>query len=74
MVTTEDILRIIETTDLPASASALRADAPLVAQGLDSFDVATLILAVESKYQKAIPPERVAQLRTLQDIVDYLNA
>jgi acyl carrier protein len=74
MVTTEDILRIMEAADLPGAGSNIQADAPLVKQGLDSLDMAELMLAVEKKYKKSIPVEQAARLRTLNDIVDFLNA
>lgn len=73
MVTIEDILRTMEAADLPCSASKLDADLPLAKQGLDSLDLAELLLTVEKKYQRAIPVEQAARLRTLNDIVNFLN-
>jgi acyl carrier protein len=74
MVTTEDILHLMEAAELHVSASEIKADAPLVKQGLDSLDMAELLLAVEKKYKKAVSVEQAARLRTLKDIVDFLNA
>jgi acyl carrier protein len=74
MITVEDVLHIVKESDLPVDASKLDAGAPLVNQGLDSLDMATLMLALESKYKKAIPPEKAARLRTLTNIVEFLNA
>ncbi|HLM71156.1 MAG TPA: phosphopantetheine-binding protein [Polyangiaceae bacterium] len=74
MVTTEDILRVMEAADLPAAMSAIEVNTPLIKQGLDSLDMAELMLAVEKKYNKAIPVEQAARLRTLNDIVNFLNA
>jgi acyl carrier protein len=51
----------------------LKADVPLVSQGFDSLDTSTLMLELEIKYKKAIPPEKAARLRTLKDIVNFLN-
>jgi acyl carrier protein len=73
MITTEDILRIMETADLSVDVSKLQADVPLVAQGVDSLDMATLILAIETQYNKAIPLEKAARLRTLDEIAGFLN-
>lgn len=73
MVTTEDILRVVEAADLPVDVSKLEPGVPLANQELDSLDIATLMLAIESKYGKAIPPEIVARLRTLDDIKNFLN-
>lgn len=74
MVTTEDILRVMEAANLPGATSELEVNTPLVKQGLDSLDMAELMLTVEKKYNKSIPVEQAARLRTLRDIVDFLNA
>jgi acyl carrier protein len=74
MVTTEDIVRVMKTSSLKVPASGIQVDAPLVRQGLDSLDMAELMLAVEKEYKKAISVEQAARLRTLKDIVDFLNA
>ena len=74
MVTTEDIVRVMKTSSLEVPAAGLQAEVPLVKQGLDSLDMAELMLAVEKEYKKAISLEQAARLRTLKDIVDFLNA
>jgi len=43
MVTTEDILHLVNAAALSAPAARLAIDSPLVAQGLDSLDVAALM-------------------------------
>ena len=74
MITNEDVLQALEGIDVSTPIADLKADVPLVSQGLDSLDMATLMLALESKYKKTIPPEKSARLRTIQDIVAFLNA
>ncbi len=74
MATDADVLRALEGLDLSTPIADIKVDVPLVAQGLDSMDVATLILAVESIHNKAIPPEQAARLRTVSDIVAFLNS
>lgn len=73
MVTNEDVLLALEGVDVSTPISDIKVDVPLVQQGLDSLDMATLMLALESKYKKAIPPEKSARLRTVQDIATFLN-
>ena len=73
MVTTEDILRTMETVKVVTPVANIDVKAPLVAQGLDSLDVSTLMLALESKYNRTIPPEKAARLRTVADIAAFLN-
>ena len=74
MITNEDILQALEGIDVSTPLADIKADVPLVSQGLDSLDMATLMLALETKYKKSIPPEKSARLRTIQDIVAFLNA
>ena len=74
MVTKEDVLQALEGIDVSTPIADIKVDVPLVSQGLDSLDMATLMLALESKYKKAIPPEKSARLRTIHDIVAFLNA
>jgi acyl carrier protein len=74
MVTNEDVLQALEGIDVSTPITDIKVDVPLVSQGLDSLDMATLMLALESKYKKAIPPEKSARLRTIADIVSFLNA
>jgi acyl carrier protein len=73
MVTTEDIRGIVETIELSAPVSNLQDDVPLVTQGFDSLDMATLLLELETKYKKAIPLEKAARLRTLKEIASFLS-
>jgi acyl carrier protein len=72
-ITSEDVLRVMDAADLPVSASDLKIDAPFVAQGLDSLDVATLMVAVESNFKKVIPEEQMPRLRSIRDLVLFLN-
>ena len=74
MFTNEDVLQALEGIDVSTPIADIKVDVPLVSQGLDSLDMATLMLALESKYKKTIPPEKSARLRTIQDIVAFLNA
>lgn len=74
MVTNEDVLAAMEEAAFSIPISSVKLDVPLVSQGLDSLDMATLMLALESKYNKVIAPEKSARLRTVVDIVAFLNA
>jgi len=74
MITIEEIVQSLAEVELSTSIVGLKADVPLMKQGLDSLDMATALLALESKYEKPISPEDAARLRTLTDIAAYLNA
>lgn len=73
MISNEDILSVLAGMEIAINVSKLKTDVPLVIQGLDSLDVATLMFELESKYQKPLPPEKSARLRTIEQIVEYLN-
>lgn len=74
MITIDDIIRTMEGADLPATPANLKTDVPLVSQGFDSLDMATLLIALEARYKKTIPLEKAARLRTLEDLVAFINA
>lgn len=74
MITSEEILNLVDASVLTARSARLAIDAPLTAQGLDSLDVATLMTEVEAKYEKLISSEQISQLKTIVDIVNFLNA
>lgn len=73
MVTNEDVLAAMEEAAISIAIADVKIDVPLVSQGLDSLDMATLMFALESKHSKVIPPEKSARLRTIADIVAFLN-
>lgn len=74
MVTDGDVLNALEGIDVATPVAEIKVDVPLAKQGIDSLDMATLLLALESKHDRKIPPEQAAKLRTIQEIVAYLNA
>lgn len=40
---------------------------------LDSLQRMTLFIVLEDEFQRTIPPEEVADLKTVQDIIDFIN-
>ena len=40
----------------------------------DSLDAVELIMAVEEEFDIEIPDEKAAEIKTVQDIVDYIKA
>ncbi len=73
MVTNEHIQRWFDAAEIHIAVSGLDADAPLALQGLDSLDMTNLLYQIEQSCQITISPEAAARLRTLADIVDYLD-
>lgn len=57
-----------------AVAEALRPDAPLVRQGIDSLDFPSFIGVLEERFGLTIPEDEAWELRTLNDFAAYLDA
>lgn len=73
MITSEDIIRALQGADLPPTTEPLRADVPFVNLGLDSLDIANLIIAVEERFQRIVGVDEMTRLRTIDDIAAFLN-
>ena len=41
--------------------------------GLDSLDVMTLAMAIEEKFDIEVPDDDVEDIKTIQDVIDYLE-
>lgn len=46
---------------------------PLEEQGIDSLDLSTLLFAVEEKFGRRIPTDKVSSLRSIRDIADFVE-
>ena len=67
------ILKIIAEV-LNREESEIRLDASLRDDlQASSLDQMTLFIALEDEFQRAIPQEEVTDLRTVKDIVDFIN-
>ena len=42
--------------------------------GVDSLDVAELLLVIEDEFGVAVPEEKIVALKTVQDIVDFVES
>lgn len=74
MVTSTDILELLDPYLVRIPKEMISDDLPLVQQGLDSLDMATLLFEVEGKFDVLIPTNVVGHLRSLRDISEFLNA
>ena len=57
-----------------AVVDALRPDAPLLRQGIDSLDFPSFIVVLEERFGLTIPEDEAWKLRTLDDFAAYLDA
>lgn len=74
MVNSEDILQLLDSKEIRVPKSQLKEDVPLVHQGIDSLEIATLLFRVEDKFNVSIPTDVVGQLHSLCDIKKFLNS
>lgn len=72
-ITREDIINTIKEADVMFSTDNLQDDINLADQGLDSLDAVTVYLLIEEKFDIKIPDTDLERVRTLNDIVDYIN-
>ncbi len=63
----------LNTKEMSINTLSLSDDADLFEQGTDSLDMMNIALMIEEKYQVKIPDAELAKLRTLRDIVIYIN-
>ena len=69
----QHVLKIIAEV-LNREESEIRLDASLRDDlQASSLDQMTLFIALEDEFQRAIPQEEVTDLRTVKDIVDFIN-
>lgn len=73
MITHEDILHLVHAAALSVPATEIAIDSPLRTQGLDSLDLATLMVEVESTYKVNLPSDPLASRWSVNDIVEFLN-
>lgn len=72
-VTQDDIMIIIESAGVTADLDKIRNGDELSEAGVDSLDLANILLAIEEKYDIKIPDEDVNSLATIGNIVSYLH-
>lgn len=74
-VTGMDLVELLRLAGVEDSVvAAVRPDAPLLRQGLDSVDFPSFVAALEERYGCAIPDETAWKQRTLDDFAALLNA
>lgn len=72
-VTAEEIRDIIEEAGTMADMDTLQNDVALAEQDVDSLDAANIYLLFEEKFEIRIPDGDLDQLKSVDEIVVYLN-
>lgn len=73
MKTVDDILLMLKDNAMVKVPVGIQTDRPLSEQGFDSLDVIMLLHEVEVNFNIRIPQEQTNQMRSLQDVVNFLN-
>ena len=73
MKTVAELIDLTTKNKLMKLPANVQAEVPLTQQGLDSLDLVMLLYEVEQNFAVRIPQEQTSQLRSLQDIVNFLN-
>lgn len=73
MKTVDDILLMLKDNAMVKVPVGIQTDRPLSEQGFDSLDVIMLLHEVEANFNIRIPQEQTNQMRSLQDVVNFLN-
>ena len=72
-VTVEDIKKCLEKAVPPGVMAKMDPDKPMVSQGADSLALTVMAVALQSAYQLKISPEDGLTLKTLNDVVAFVN-
>ncbi|MBD3183251.1 acyl carrier protein [Candidatus Poribacteria bacterium] len=71
----EDRIKEIIVEQLGVEASEITTDASFIDDlGADSLDTVELVMAFEEEFDIEIPDEDAEKIRTVRDVIDYLNA
>jgi acyl carrier protein len=73
MLTEQDVIDLINELDINVDIDAISAKSTLKSLGIDSLDVFTLLVEIETKTGKKIPDEDVDKLDTINAIVGYFS-
>ena len=68
-----DIINLIKDIGLLIDTEKLVSDKPLAEQGIDSLDMINIFFKLEENFKIKIPEEDIEKLKTINEIVEYVN-
>jgi len=69
----DEVVALIKELCYPQTPDLSDQDRPLLEAGLDSLDFASMLMAVEDRYGVKIDDKDIPRLRTIRDLVGYLE-
>lgn len=73
-VSVEQVLDVIKKSKVITKVDKLDPATLLSDQDIDSLDLSGMLLSVEEAFGVEIPDEDIDGIKTINDIVDYVNA
>jgi len=73
-VTVDDVKKVLSQAVPSAVLDKLDPSQPMVGQGVDSLALTLLAMALQKGFGVVIDPEHGLKLKTLDDVVDFINA
>ena len=74
MVAESEVLEVLKLARVDIPKDGLRNNVPLGEQGVDSLEMAVVLFELEKKFEVRIPTATAGRLRTVDDILHFLNA
>ena len=71
--TVENIKEVIVEADVLGDVEMMQNNIALSEQGIDSLDIVNIYLLLEEKFDIKIPDEDLSKVKTIDDIVGYIN-
>ena len=69
----DEVVALIKELCYPDTPDLTDQDRPLLDAGLDSLDFASMLMAVEDRYGVKIEDKDIPRLRTIRDLVGFLE-
>lgn len=73
-VTVDDVKKVFAPAIPAAVLDKINPSQPMVGQGVDSLALTALAVALQNGFGVVIGPEQGLKLKTLDDVVDFINA
>jgi acyl carrier protein len=75
MIKANDVINIIQNSDIRVNIEQLDFDELLTEQGLDSLDITTILFSIEEIYQIRVLEDDIEQgkLATINSMIEYVN-
>lgn len=71
--TQQNIIETIQEAEVLADVDTIQDNIALVEQGIDSLDIVNIYLLLEEKFDIKIPDEDLGKVKTINQIIEYIN-